>query len=443
MARLIVGHTTHNSTRIWVRAHQRYPVAFVRLVGPSTNRRQVRTLEERHFYTGAFEFRQLSAETDYQCSVTFGETESSPTVEQVEFGHTRGRLKTFPALGTNRPLHFLFGSCNLHTLGLIQRPGPAYRRLGTIAESEGASFMIHCGDQIYYDLPDGSKTPAVSEYRQKYLDAWGDSRATRKFLTELPHYMILDDHEMVNNFTNDMDASQHSSTPQIIRDTSLKVYREFVDIRNPQTFGQQHLYYRFAHGRYVFFVMDTRSERFAEPSSPRQGIIGALQMERFKNWLRSNREAVKFVVTSVPFVGETLTNNDKWNGAPYRPQREEIMGFLLRNQISGVVFLTGDMHCSYHAQLTITDGSTSLTVDELMASPINQMGKRSFDDFESGVTKPSQDGQFSYTSRLRRSEFYDGHSNAMLVKVNDRTVTYEVFRTKKDRRNEISGAFPV
>jgi phosphodiesterase/alkaline phosphatase D-like protein len=443
MARLIVGHTTHSSCRIWARAHPRYPVAFVRLTGPGVDREQSRALEERHFFTGVFEFRQLEPGTEYTCSATFGETVRTPPEDRVEFGHTTGRLRTFPAPGGDEPLRFLLGSCNLHSLGLIQRPGPAYRQLGKVAADESASFMLHCGDQIYYDVPDASKPPSVDEYRRKYLDAWEDSLRTRKFLTELPHYMILDDHEMVNNFANDMDSSRYQAPPELIRDTSLRVYREFVHIRNPQVFGDQGLYYHFAHGRYVFFVLDTRTERYARPDSGRQGIVSPTQMGHFKKWLLKHRDEVKFVVTSVPFVGETVTNDDKWSGLPYRPQREEVMAFLLRHRIGGLVFLTGDMHCSYHGRLVLDDGDRNLTVDELMASPINQIGKRTIDDFASGVPRTSQDGTFTYTSQLDPSEFFDGHSNAMLVSVEGRTVRWEVFRTKKDSRNELSGSFPV
>ncbi len=443
MARLIVGHTTHNSCRIWVRAHPRYPVAFVRLFGAGVDREQSRLLEERHFFTRVFEFRQLDAATEYECSVTFGETEGAPADERVEFGHITGRLRTFPAPGADEPLVFLFGSCNLHSLGLIQRPGPAYRRLAKIAAAEDAAFMLHCGDQIYYDVPEASKSPSIDEYREKYLDAWGDSRPTRRFLTRLPHYMILDDHEMVDNFANDMNASRYGSTPDLIRDASLRVYREFVHMRNPQVFGDQGLYFHFSHGRYRFFVLDTRTERYARKESECRCIVSPTQMGHLKRWLRKYRDEVKFVVTPVPFVGEVRNNNDKWNGRPFRAQREEVMRFLLDNDIGGLTFLTGDMHCSYHGRLTLEDERRTLVVDELMASPINQIGKRSLEAFISGVTRASADGSFTYTSKLERGEFYDGHSNAMLVRVSDRTVHWEVFRTKKDRRNELSGAFPV
>ena len=303
--------------------------------------------------------------------------------------------------------------------------------------------MLHCGDQIYYDVPQASKAPAIAEYRQKYLDAWGDSRATRRFLTRLPHYMMLDDHEMVNNFANDMDTTRYSAPAELIRDTSLRAYREFVHIRHPQVFGDQGLYYHFVHGSYRFFVLDTRSERFASLESDHRRIISETQMRHFKDWLRRHRDDVKFVVSPVPFVGEVRNNDDKWNGRPFREQREEVMRFLLDNRIEGLTFLTGDMHCSYHGQLTIERDRDSVTVNELMSSPINQVGKRTIDAFTTGVTRKSTVEDFVYTSRLARSEFYDGHSNAMLVSVGDRTVRWEIFRTKKDRRDELSGAFPV
>jgi len=445
MARLIIGHTTHNATRIWVRGHERYPVAFVRLIGPSTNRTKRFTLEARHGYTGVVDFRQLKPRTAYSCSVMFGETLHDHPVEMVEFGHCSGKFTTFPRTQSNAPVTFLLGSCNLHTLGIIQSPDNAYKRLSRIAEDEHVNFMIHCGDQIYYDIPNPFKKPDIEEYRAKYLDAWGDSRPTRKFLTLLPHYMILDDHEMTDNFSNDMESSRVNVPPKVIRKISLKVYREFQHIHNIHSsrhFGNQALYYNFNFGKYQFFVLDTRTERYNLNTNHSTQMISDDQMSKFKQWLRKYHSSVKFVVTPVPFATEVARSDDKWNATHFSTQREEIMAFLLKRKISGVIFLTGDMHCSYHAKMEISDGNHTVTVHELMSSPINQLGKTSFSAFEPGRNHTAAQG-FTYVTKLNRRDFYGEHSNSMLIKANNRTISYEIFRTKINRRKEVTGRFIV
>ncbi|GAX62221.1 phosphodiesterase/alkaline phosphatase D, partial [Candidatus Scalindua japonica] len=445
MARLIIGHTTNDSVRIWVRGKDRYPVAFITVNG-SGNYMETRSieLEERHGYTGVVVFGDLKDNEEYQCEVKFGVTvkDIEKPDHLVDFGHCSGRFRTFPK-EESATTTFLLASCNLHTFGWFISPDPAYQRLIDLVKTENVDFMIHCGDQIYYDVGFGlgRSAPDIEEYREKYIDAWGDSRPTRKLLTMLPHYMMLDDHEMVNDFSNDMDSSRYGATTWEIKAKSLQVYREFQHIHNPQTYGTQALYYNFSHSHVRFFALDCRTERFSDMCSGQNRMILDNQMEHLKEWLSAdeNRQKVKFIISSVPFVGEVINNNDKWCGVPFRKQREEVMEFLLDEQISGVTFLTGDMHCSYHGALTITDindPEKEIVVHELMSSPVNQFDKRNFGNFDTAKKQISETGTFEYASIIDQNEFYGEHSNAMLIKVDDRNITYEIFRTKKDRRNE-------
>ena len=110
-------------------------------------------LEARHGFTGTLDFAGLEPRRRYTCSVAFGQSTTDDEFDRVEYGHCSGRLRTFPDQNTNATMKFMLGSCNLHSLGFIQSPDPAYKRLARIASEENADFMIHCGDQIYYDIP--------------------------------------------------------------------------------------------------------------------------------------------------------------------------------------------------------------------------------------------------------------------------------------------------
>ncbi len=450
MPRLIIGHITDTEAKIWVRGDGPYPNAFVQVSAPEGDLPEKKILlEERHFFTGSVEFTGLKPGTKHRCLVQYGRTPNTPPAQRVDFGHCSGEFRTFPKPGEASSVTFMLGSCNLHSLGSISDPDPAFERLSLVAAESNSDFMIHCGDQIYYDIPAWMKPPHPDEYRKKYLDAWQDSRATRKFLTMLPHYMILDDHEMVNDFANDMDARSYGATPTQIMLSSLKVYREFVHIRQPNTFGSQALYYSFAHGAFQFFVMDTRSERWAtageglDPDRPR--MVSGTQMSHLKSWLDEHRDAVKFIVTSVPFVAE-VDSDDKWSANSYRRQREEILSHLVSKRIGGVIFLTGDMHNSYHATMevkSLTDDFTC-TLHELMSSPINQVAKTGFDRYLSGqkVRVPRTNPRFEYTTRMSRARFFDEHSNAMLIKAEGTSVNWSIFRTKKKEAGP-KGSFTV
>jgi hypothetical protein len=67
--------------------------------------------------------------------------------------------------------------------------------------------------------------------------------------------------------------------------------------------------------------------------------------------------------------------NDKWSAIRFKRQRDEIIDFIAHNGIEHLVFLTGDMHCCYHATMQIGAGSKyeSTTVHELAGGPVNQL----------------------------------------------------------------------
>ena len=431
MARLIIGHVTDTTASIWVRSGARYPFAHLKVYSTKTYTRTIQ-LEKRHGFTGAITFTRLSNSTLYNVEVEFSSANNSPPLLRYCFGHCTGTFRTFPANGIRSPFTFLLGSCNLHSLGALEwieewtgigtaDPDPAFEELLRRSNQAGAEFMIHCGDQIYYDIPNQLKPPNIAEYREKYVDAWADSRPTRRFLTQLPHYMIMDDHEITDNFDND---KTHNA--KYFCDAAMAVYREFVHIRQPNSYGRQALYYSFTRGHAEFFVLDCRTERHS--SSGR--MIGTRQISVFKKWLTTNKDKLKFVVTSVPFVGEVRNYGDTWNASDFRQQREEIIEHIGQYQIGKLVFLTGDMHNSYHATLKIE--AKPLVIHELMSSPINQLQKSDISDYTTPATSTTARGT-TYRSMINRKKFYGEHSNAMLISVDGDQIEWRLFRTKRHR----------
>jgi len=439
MARLIIGHTTESSVRIWVRGDRRNPVAFLTVEGGGASKQDQKITQEFFGFTTVFDVDQLSPSTEYRCSVEFGPATDTPPAARVEFGHCHGRFRTFPPAAEKR-VKFLLGSCNLHSLGWVQSPDPVYTSLLRVAEDDDADFMIHGGDQIYYDIPNFGKEPDLSEYRAKYLDAWGDSRPTRKFLTRLPHYMILDDHELVNNFSNDMDSPLLGHDARHVKDIGVRVYREFQHIHNPHTYGSQPLYYSFSFGAVQFFVLDTRTERYTGSGSETPQIIDNLQMTTFLDWLKTHKKAVQFVVTSVPFATHVENDKDgKWSSPRFRADREEVLNQIVKHGIGKVTFLTGDMHNSYHAEMVLKKGDKAIHVNELMSSPLNQIQKTSPGRYRPERNKKSRVGKFTYSSSIKH--FYNDHSNAMLISVDGERIDFEIFRTRKLVRGEGRGGY--
>lgn len=431
MARLILGHTTDKTIKIWIRASERWPVAFVDVLDATNAKTSpTKTLETKpvEFHTGVVEWTGLAPDTAYRAKVSFGKSKSSKPEERVREAYTEGRFRTFPASGGTQDFTFMVGSCNLHSLGVIEKPDQAWLQISKIAASTEARFMIHAGDQIYADIP-FKPDISLQHYRDKYLDAWEDCVPARKVLTELPHYMILDDHEIINNFENNM----FSGTLDHVRlaEMAMKVYWEFQHSHNPQAAAQgRHYHYSFSHGDTQFFVMDTRYHRF----SGKGQMIAPEQEAELLAWLSAHKDKTKFIVTSVPFVAEVKDpDKDKWCDKAYDEQRGRILGHILNNDITKVIFLTGDMHAALHATLSVQNAANkSCVVHELMSSPINQFTPdwavdRQFEP----TTKPREiTGGLVIQSTIDTTSYLGKHSNVMAVDVQDNgRIRYRIFRT--------------
>lgn len=432
MPKLILGHTTDSSVKIWIRASERWPVAFIDVLDASGNKTaptKVLPTKADEFHTAVVEWGGLSSSTAYRAKVSFGKDAKSKPEERVREAYTEGRFQTFPKAGDKSDFSFILGSCNLHSLGIIEKPDKAWLQVSRLAAHTSARFMIHAGDQIYADIP---SRPDISlkHYRDKYLDAWQDCVPAQKVLTELPHYMILDDHEIINNFDNNMDSGTLDHTR--LAEVAMKVYWEFQHSHNPQTATPgRHYHYSFSHGDAQFFVMDTRYHRFSSKGE----MIAPAQLAELLAWLKKHKDRIKFIVTSVPFVAEVKDpDKDKWCDKAYDEQRGSILAEIVNNDIGKVVFLTGDMHAALHATLEVHDPNTQKrrTVHELMSSPINQMTPdwpvtRQFDP--APPMRKLQNG-LHLTSRIDVNTYLGKHSNVMSIEAQQTgKVRFRVFRT--------------
>ena len=253
--------------------------------------------------------------------------------------------------------------------------------------------------------------------------------------------MMLDDHEIFDAFANDAEYFWRPSAP--VRDVALEAYRQYQHSHNPQTYPPPALYYRFEFGGVHFFALDVRAERWKrrEPQ-----MIGGKRMAEFLGWLVDHRDEPKFVISSIPFITEVRERSDKWCGDEYRIQRQQIIDHLGNNQIGRLCFLTGDMHCSYHAQMTITPlAGNPITIHELMSSPINQVTSGSHGFIAEPLPDTTVTGVTYQTATLNLAEFYGEHSSVMLLRYSraNRRVAWQIHRTKPDVPPPMAGVFDL
>ena len=342
--------------------------------------------------------------------------------------------------------------------------------LGTIADAapgrpwfEPPSFFMHAGDQIYFDFPSPGRPPSSTEYRLAYREAWFEDEAFRHVLAHWPHYMTLDDHEIADQFALDFKPPNQEFSETDYLNAASSAYLDYANALNPQPAGQPKsgpYWYTFNKRNTRFFVLDTRTKRH----NRRGEIIDPEQMKQLLAWMEKDPLDLKFVVTSVPFVAEINeamseekedwfkrklspaergaaktrrpaaaapprrnSEQDKWSAAAFTRQRGEIIEHIAANGIEHLVFLTGDMHCCYHATMRIgraprrgMNSSSelkkyeSITVHELAGGPVNQLQLARAHEFDRRSVKRTAGG-IGYEVTLER--FHGDVSAVMHIKV--------------------------
>ena len=451
----IVGHVTATSARIWIRGedsadagvniarHRRtVGVIAIRKVG----KKNANKAESAAFYfrlqrefdrTGVFTFGvdadlgkdksspPLQPDTRYEVRVgTLTVDDPHPDAESIEAFELAHRLPPatvwledldalpkemalacfetdLPNAAEQGDLSFLLGSCRYP--GLLWRAKHADKIFGPmLAEAQGpdgrapVQFALMVGDQIYADKMNRKVELGLAdtfeEFQERYLSAYGSPRM-RALLRQLPTYMILDDHEIEDNWTQDRIKYAESRG---VFNLAITAYMSYQWLHGPRSYGRR-LYYDFAWRKYPFFVLDTRTQRYMDGIADELSdnhLLGRPslaeeepnQLNYLLHWLRTQqdeRENVpKFIVTSSVFAPNPMDAREGREGAelhkvrwkeasdswPAFPStRRAILECIVEHSIQNVVFLSGDIHCSNVAQLEF---SGSAAVEKLKAFSI-------------------------------------------------------------------------
>ena len=284
---------------------------------------------------------------------------------------------TFPdSKKISNQLGFILGSCRFP--GYFWRAKHADRIFGPISDQlkvrNAPKFVLMVGDQIYADklgkaVPVG-RADTFEEFQERYHSAFS-SKNMRNLLRSVPNYMILDDHEIEDNWTQDRFCDGSKRQLFVL---AMNAYMSYQWCHGPRTYGT-HLYYTFDCGGYPYFVLDTRTQRYLNKEQSTlddNHMLGRpalgdepTQLGRLLNWLISQQKSrgniPKFIVTSSVFAPNPVDaresaskrskeNCDSWPGYP--STRQSLLSCIVDNEIQNVVFLSGDIHCSNVAKIS-------------------------------------------------------------------------------------------
>ncbi|MGE6784271.1 alpha/beta fold hydrolase [Ensifer adhaerens] len=277
---------------------------------------------------------------------------------------------------------FILGSCQ-YPAGFIDGK-VAYRSYADVADRIGAGagirpkFALFVGDQVYVDPTAGLYDPAANDdrYRLPY-EAWLRERSVREVLRRIPSFMLLDDHEIGDNWEPLASPNDIGSNADL-KKYGLEAYEKYQRglLKSLEEFDYEGLH---------FFLLDTRSQRSHRKIGA--GLANATLFKagngetfsRLETWL--GKVGPKFIASPAMFLPRhrravqrdvslspdnlSALHSDGWDGYPN--SLRDVLGVIAAGKIRHVVFLSGDEHrgCVATAQLTELDHTPITTVHSI------------------------------------------------------------------------------
>lgn len=259
---------------------------------------------------------------------------------------------------------FILGSCAYINDPPFDRPGTPYGKTVEtfrLAGESGADFMVWLGDNWYWREADYDSISGLW-YRVAHDRALPEMQA---LLGRMHHYAIWDDHDYG---PNDSDRSFE------FKDEALKIFKAYWG--NP-SYGEADnpgIYSKFYWGDAVFILLDNHYHRDSagldQERHPEKTQWGRRQLDWLKQSLLQAKELKLFTFKFIATGNQFLAADPRSEGhEAYRREREELLAFIRDHAITGVVFLTGDVHHTgiYRRQL----GPEGPWVYDITSSPLS------------------------------------------------------------------------
>lgn len=235
---------------------------------------------------------------------------------------------------------FLAGSCFYANEPTYDRPGKPYGNESSIFANmckENAEFMLWLGDNWYTREAD-------------WLSEWGlwdrashdrSSSFIQPFLSSMGHIGIWDDHDYG---PNDAGISYH------LKEYSRDVFKAYMC--NP-SYGMNEggIYTLVNYYDVDLFLLDNRSFRSSDWMKDsingivniEKQLLGKNQLQWLKNALLDSYQPFKIIVNGSQNINQN-TNLNSWQHYSY--EWNELSEFIHQHKIQGVIFISGDKHCS-------------------------------------------------------------------------------------------------
>ena len=234
-----------------------------------------------------------------------------------------GTFSTVPKDGTNSRIRIAFGS-GFHKIGLhnpnlmntiVNRRPHAMLLLGDLAvDDRDENLSMHRSDYLLRDL----------------------SKPWQKLAANVALYASWDDHDYRNN---DLSGVSDDFT-DADREKLRKVWKQ--NWNNPPA-DCEGIYFNTRLGQVEVIMLDTRSFRINEERGEYGSYLGKEQLEWLKATLKNSEADFKIVSSGTMWSDYISDGKDSW-GTWDTIAREEIFELIEKENIPGILWISGDRH---------------------------------------------------------------------------------------------------
>jgi alkaline phosphatase D len=309
-----------------------------------------------------------------------------------------GRTRTAAERG-GRQLRFGFASCQNYQDGFYT----SHHHLA----NEELAFVVFLGDYIYEGAPnpnalrthEGTGEPLTLEnYRNRHAQYRSDPNL-RAAHGSCPWIVTFDDHEIDNNWADDIPQDPAQQTPEAFRArriAAFQAYYEHMPLRRSAlpSGPDIRVYRRITFGDLAELnVLDTRQYRTdqradeAAANDPANSMTGPQQERWLTSGLARSRARWNLIGQQTMIAQndrragpERVFDFDNWDG--YRVQRKRLLEFAGRRAHNPIV-LTGDRHCTWACDLKpdFDDPLSPVVGAELTGTSISSGGDANAESF--------------------------------------------------------------
>jgi alkaline phosphatase D len=247
------------------------------------------------------------------------------------------------------------GSCAFINEEKYDRPGAPYGDGVEIFNSmadKNPDLTVWLGDNTYFREVDWN---TMSGMIHRYTHTRSIPEIQR-LLSESANYAIWDDHDFGPNDSNGS---------FIHKNWSLECFKYFWANNSYGLTDEDGITSQFTWGDIDFFLLDNRYFRTApDVVGTEPTILGEEQIQWLIQALKYSKSPFKMVCMGGQFLNPVAKYETY---AVYSDERARIIRSIEENKITGVVFLTGDRHCSELNTLKLESG---ITIYDLTVSPL-------------------------------------------------------------------------